>query len=118
MIRKNLAANPMFALELPAPGLNPLNTKVAALLAALVSPVLVIALLAPSPMILPVFSIMALVAAAAIGVLAWYVGAPGQSDRLTIWDVSGVCLFLGFAAGMLSDPMQVVQFFDMGTSAR
>ncbi|MNG37657.1 hypothetical protein D3C84_1250770 [compost metagenome] len=77
-----------------------------------------IAWLVPVQMILPVLSLVSLAAAALIGLVAWYAGAPGRGDRLSVWDVSGVCLFIGFAAGMLSDPMQVVQFFEMGTSAQ
>jgi hypothetical protein len=30
---------------------------------------------------------------------------------ITLWDVSGAYAFIGFAAGMLSDPQQVVEFW-------
>jgi hypothetical protein len=41
---------------------------------------------------------------------AWSLSTDRQGAGSTLWDVSGAYAFIGFAAGMLSDPQQVLEF--------
>jgi len=87
------------------------NVTAAALLAVAVSPVLVIAWLVPPMLVMPVLSIVSLIGAGSMGLFAWRFGSPGNRGQITSWDVAGMLLFIGFAAGMLSKIDPVVQFF-------
>jgi len=48
--------------------------------------------------------------AAVIALAAWCLSSSRQSAGITLWDVAGAYAFIGFAAGMLSDPQQVLEF--------
>ena len=64
-----------------------------------------------TPLVLPLISVAALASAAAIALAAWCMSADRNSPGISLWDVSGTYAFIGFAAGMLSDPQQVVDFW-------
>ena len=83
----------------------------ASLLAAFVIPLLGILHFVRAPFVLPSLSLAALGSAAAIAFAAWWVSARQNRSGVSLWDVSGAYAFLGFAAGMLSDPYQVVEFW-------
>ena len=67
-------------------------------------------LLARTPLLLPSMSLIALAISAIVALAAWCLSSDRQSAGITLWDVSGACAFIGFAAGMLSDPQQVLEF--------
>jgi hypothetical protein len=55
--------------------------------------------------------VVALASAAIIGMVAWCMSADQNSAGISLWDVSGAYAVIGFAAGMLSDPQQVIEFW-------
>ena len=90
----------------------------AVLIATAAIPLLVIASLVPPPLVMPVLSIVSIVNAGLIGLFAWCSGAERVGDRITAWDVSGACAFIGLAAGMFSEPEHVLQLFGFATTAQ
>jgi hypothetical protein len=63
----------------------------------------------PAPLVLPVFAGVAFVAGLAAAAYGGVTGAPQVRDRITCWDVASTCVFVGFAAGVLSDPGHVAE---------
>ena len=59
---------------------------------------------------LPSMSLIALAIAAIVALAAWCLSSDRHGAGITLWDVSGAYAFIGFAAGMLSDPQQVLEF--------
>jgi hypothetical protein len=55
-------------------------------------------------------SLVAFVSAAIVALAAWCMSSDRHSASITLWDVSGAYAFIGSAAGMLSDPQQVMEF--------
>ncbi len=105
-LAKNRAALPKrFALDPDA---------TATLIAAAAIAMLMIVVLVP--LFLPVLSIVAIVGAAVVALFAWCSGEDHSSDRLTAWDVSGACAFIGCAAGMLRRPEHNMQVFGLATN--
>jgi hypothetical protein len=88
------------------------QTVLAGLTAAAAAPILLLALMLPPALVLPVLSLAALAVAGHVAIAAWWRGARRDGDRVTLWDIAGATAFIGFAAGMLSDPDHVVQLFD------
>jgi prepilin signal peptidase PulO-like enzyme (type II secretory pathway) len=78
---------------------------------------LLFALLAAGPLTLPTISILALAGAGLIAAVAWSWRAAQQPGRVTMWDAAGALAFVGFAAGMLSEPEQVLEFVSLTPSA-
>jgi hypothetical protein len=67
-------------------------------------------LLARTPLLLPSMSLIALAISAIVALAAWCLSSDRHGVGITLWDVSGAYAFIGFAAGMLSDPQQVLEF--------
>jgi hypothetical protein len=67
--------------------------------------------LIPAPLLLPSVSVVLLGFAGVFALLAWRLHIQRRSDRVDLWDVAGACAFIGFAAGMLSQPEQVLDAF-------
>jgi hypothetical protein len=67
-------------------------------------------LLARTPLLLPSMSLIALAISAIVALVAWCLSSDRHGVGVTLWDISGVYAFIGFAAGMLSDPQQVLDF--------
>ena len=84
----------------------------AALAAAAVAPFALLVSLVPRAQVLPVLCLMALTGAALVSLAAWWRGARRHGERVTAWDVAGALAFIGFAAGMLSEPQSVVALFE------
>ena len=80
------------------------------LLAVLVSPILFLLLLRP-PLLLPLISLVLLTCAAVFALAAWWTSSQRNSAYINLWDLSGAYAFTGFAAAMLSEPQQVMEFF-------
>jgi len=75
---------------------------------ACVAVLAVLALVAPAGYALPIFATLALAAGGILGAYAWVRGLP-QHDRVSVWDVSGSLLFVGFFAAILSHTDQITQ---------
>jgi hypothetical protein len=82
----------------------------AVLMSALAIPPVCFSLLAKTSLLLPLISLIALVSAAVIAFGAWCLSSDRDGAGITLWDISGAYAFIGFAAGMLSDPQQVLEF--------
>jgi hypothetical protein len=80
------------------------------LFAAAITPLIVILLVVRTPLVLPSLSLISIASAAMVALLAWCTSSERDCDRVTLWDVSGAYAFIGFAAGMLSEPEQVMEF--------
>ena len=90
----------------------------AVLLSAIVVPLIVFLLFVRVPLVLPSVSVVALASAAIIALAAWCMSADRNSTGISLWDVSGAYAFIGFAAGMLSDPQQVVELLSLSADSR
>lgn len=112
MARGNLAKNRAVLPKTFSLGPDATATLIAAAAIAMFMIVLFV------PLVLPVLSVIAIVSAGVVALFAWYSGEDHGSDRLTCWDVSGACAFIGCAAGMLSRPEHVVQVFGLATNAQ
>jgi hypothetical protein len=98
-----------------APAMGPPSRSVALPLAAAV--MLVVAALVPAPMLLPFIGVMAFSAAGGTALAAWITGAEHRADAIDVWDVIGGAAFIGAAAGAMSRPEQILQFFSYATLA-
>jgi hypothetical protein len=67
-------------------------------------------LLARIPLFLPSMSLIALASSALVALAASCLSSDRHGAGITLLDVSGAFAFIGFAAGMLSDPQQVLEF--------
>ena len=94
----------------------PPNVTLAALPFALAAPAVPSLLLFNTSLVLPSLSVFALASAAIVALLAWGVKSKRHSAHITLWDLSGVYAFVGFAAGMLSEPQHVLEFWSLPTS--
>lgn len=81
-------------------------------------PALALVWLIPVPLLLPALSLVALAAAAAAALIAWWARANPRTDHVNLWDIAGACAFIGFAAGMISQPEQAVNLFGFAATAR
>jgi hypothetical protein len=80
------------------------------LLLAVTVPLTGVLLLARTPLLVPSISLIALVISAIVALAAWCLASDRRGAGITLWDVSGAYAFVGLAAGMLSDPQQVLEF--------
>lgn len=78
-----------------------------------VLPTVVIALLATKAVDLPAASLVSIALAAGIAIYAWRAQVNYRSQGLTFWDLAGMLAFIGFGAGALADPNDVLQLFGM-----
>ena len=74
-------------------------------------PPIVFLLLVRSPHVLPSMSVLALACAAIVAFAAWCTSSDRDSKGISLWDISGAYAFVGFAASMLSDPEQLIEFW-------
>jgi H+/Cl- antiporter ClcA len=91
--------------------LNPVVLLASLAIAAAV-PLLLLASFVPGPLVLPVLSLGALACAAALALAAYWRGSPRHSKSITLWDLAGAAALIGFAAGMLTGPEQILYFVD------
>jgi hypothetical protein len=89
-----------------------LPVTLAMLAATAALPFLLLAAMMPLPLVIPAMSLLALACAGVAALLAWWSGAASDGERITLWDIAGAAAFIGFAAGMLSDPNQVVHLVE------
>jgi len=79
------------------------------ILAAAVVPLIAVLLLVRVPLVLPSLSLVSIASAAGIALLAWSISFKRAGNDITLWDVAGLYAFIGCAAGMLSEPEQVME---------
>ena len=90
----------------------------AVLLSAIAVPLIGLSIVVHTPLVLPSMSVIALASAAIIALAAWCMSSDRHSAGISLWDVSGAYAFLGFAAGMLSDPQHVLEFWSVPAEIR
>jgi hypothetical protein len=91
--------------------LNPV-VLVASLAVAAAAPLLLLASLLPRPLVLPALSLAALACAALLSLAAYWRRSPRHVEHITLWDLAGAAALIGFGAGMLTGPEQILYFFD------
>ena len=94
-----------------APRAGSPHTNSVAFCAAITAPLIPLLLLARSPLVLPTISVVALASAAVVALAAWWTSSDRNSSAISLWDVCGAYAFIGFAAGAMSDPNELVEFF-------
>ena len=87
------------------------HAALAALTLAAAAPVVAVAALTPSPLVLPVYSIVFLSLSGLVALFAWQSGARRDPNTITSWDLAGAFAFVGFAAAILSKPENVLYAF-------
>ena len=81
-------------------------------MAAIVSMVPLILLATPPALVLPVASLLLLLAGFGLAAAGHWTGHPIEHDRLGARDVAGALMLLGFAAALMSDAEQVLAQLD------
>jgi len=82
----------------------------AALFLTITAPSVAALLVVGTPLLLPALSLISLTGAGLVALAALWTTPNRQCAHITLWDISGAYAFVGFAAGMLSEPEQVMQF--------
>jgi hypothetical protein len=93
----------------------PPEVALAVLFLAVTAPSIAFLLFIKAPLILPSLSLISLGLAGLVALAAWTTSATNEGRHITLWDVSGAYALVGFAAGMLSEPMQVVELISLPT---
>jgi hypothetical protein len=84
------------------------HVKLGGLTLLAATPLAVVAMLVPQPLVLPVVSLAAIAAGGLAALIAWLIRAKRRGNTITSWDVAGACVLIGCAAAMLSDPENVL----------
>jgi hypothetical protein len=79
---------------------------------------LVLASLVPPALMLPATSLAAVTTGLVVALFVWWRRAKRHSSDVTGWDVAGALAFIGFSAGILTDPEQVLQLFGYGPAMK
>jgi 4-hydroxybenzoate polyprenyltransferase len=66
----------------------------------------------PAPLVLPAFSVVAVMAASCVAALAWTQPHRPRAQRITYWDIAGALAFIGAGAALLSDPEQAMPLLE------
>lgn len=64
------------------------------------------------PLVFPVLSVVLLTGAGLMAFVAWERAESHGSRRITSWDIAGLLAFLGFLAGILADPEDVLPLLE------
>ena len=91
------------------------HAAIAAIVAVEALPLILVAYLVPPALVLPVLSIALLTTAGVLALIAWYIRSDRNANKMTVWDLAGACAFIGFAAGILSTPENVLAAFAITT---
>jgi hypothetical protein len=94
------------------------QSKIAVLVLTAAIPTLLLLGLVPAALFLPALGLLSLGAAHAFALVAWWLQEQRHTDRINLWDVAGGCAFVGFAAGILSQPEQVLELFGHASPTR
>jgi hypothetical protein len=80
------------------------------ILPTLLTLLLPLALLVPALLVLPILSLASIGCAGFIAL--WACAVPKSNpDCVSLWDVSGACALIGFAASIFSEPEHVMEFW-------
>src|SRR5688572_4100750 len=66
----------------------------------------------PAPLVLPAFSVLAIVLAGAAALMALAAQGRPALTRVTYWDIAGALTFIGICAALLSDPEQAIPLLE------
>lgn len=66
----------------------------------------------PATVALPAFSVIAVLTAAFVALLAWLTPRRIVLGRLNAWDIVGALTLIGISAALLSDPEQVIPLLE------
>jgi len=72
---------------------------------------LVFPFLVRTPLVLPTLSLTSLASAGLVALVAWWTSSGRKFPHINLWDVSGAYAFIGFAAGMLSEPEHILELW-------
>jgi 4-hydroxybenzoate polyprenyltransferase len=94
------------------------HATIAMMVATGAVPLMLLTSLLSRPLVLPVICLTVMACAAAASLLAWLSDVSDDPQRVTTWDVAGALVFIGFAAGMLSNPEHVIHLADNATTLK
>jgi hypothetical protein len=101
----------------PALSLTPApSVPFVAMILTLAAPPILSLLMFEAPLVLPSLSVISLGLAGIVALLAWATASKPDRAQITLWDLSGLYAFLGFAAGMLSEPQYLMEFWSLPAS--
>lgn len=66
----------------------------------------------PAALALPAFSVISVLTAAFVALLAWLTSQHIVAGRLNVWDVVGALTLIGISAALLSDPEQALPLLE------
>lgn len=92
------------------------HLTLAALTVIAALPLLLLSSLLPRSLVLPVLCLIAITGAAVVSFVAWRRGSVRDAQHVTAWDVAGALAFVGFAAGMLSNPEHAFSLAETATT--
>jgi hypothetical protein len=88
------------------------SLDLAALVAIVAAPVVVLLWLVPLPLFLPILSIMSFVIACVAALVAHYCGIDRRAPGVSTWEIAAVFTLIWIGAGMMSGTRQFVELFD------
>src|SRR5262245_7550892 len=66
----------------------------------------------PRPLVLPVLSVLLIMIAASVALVAWRFPLRARRGAVNYWDIAGVLTFAGICAALLSEPEQVLPLLE------
>jgi hypothetical protein len=99
------------------PSIGP-DAILAILACATALPAIVLSLTVPASLLLPTLGLLCLAIAGGLSLIALSVRAERCTSYINLWDMAGTYAFIGFAAGILSRPEQVLEFFGLASGVR
>ena len=100
-------STPVFAPHVPARYVD-----LAAFVAIVAAPGLLLAWLLPLPLFLPALSIASFAIACVVALFAHCSGVDRHASGITLWDVAAVFTLIWVGSGMIAGSKQFAQFFD------
>jgi hypothetical protein len=99
-------------------GVNPSPAAaLVVLFMAVTSSSIIVLLFINKTVFLPSLSLVSFATAGVVAAVAWTIGTSSDQRHITLWDISGVYAFVGFAGGMISEPAQVVEFMSLSADS-
>ena len=92
------------------------HVAIAGIAVAEALPLILVAYLVPLALVLPVLSIAFLTTGGVLALIAWCIRSDPNANQMTVWDLAGACTFIGFAAGILAKPENVLAAFAVTVS--
>jgi hypothetical protein len=98
---------PQFSFHVPAR-----NLDLAALVATVSAPVVLLLWLLPLPLVLPALSIVSFIIACGIALFAYCSGIDRHAPDVTPWDIAALFTLIWICAGMITGPKRIVELFE------